>query len=114
VNDTTCLFCRIARKEIPAAVVFEDEAVLAFRDIAPKAPTHVVVIPKVHVERLAHATEKDDALLGRLLRTVAHVAAQEGLKDYRVAVNNGAGAGQSVFHLHLHLLGGRSFSWPPG
>jgi histidine triad (HIT) family protein len=102
------------RKEIPASLVHEDEASVAFRDISPKAPTHILVVPKAHLERLSLAGEADVPLLGRLMRTAAQVAKKEGLTDYRLVVNDGAGAGQSVFHLHLHLMGGRAFSWPPG
>ena len=110
----TCLFCRIVRREIPAKLVHEDAHTLAFRDIDPKAPTHVLVIPKEHVASLNDAT--DPALVGRLLIAAKEIAAAEGIADdgYRAVVNCGAGAGQTVFHLHLHLLGGRSLSWPPG
>ena len=110
----TCLFCRIVRREIPAKVIHEDEHTLAFRDIDPKAPTHVLVIPKLHVATLNDAT--DAMLLGRLLLAAKQVAAAEGIADsgYRTVVNCGAGAGQTVFHIHVHLLGGRSLSWPPG
>jgi histidine triad (HIT) family protein len=110
----SCLFCRIVRGEIPAKVVREDEHTLAFRDIDPKAPTHVLVIPKEHVATLNDAT--DPALVGRLLIAAKEIAASEGIAEqgYRTIVNCGAGAGQTVFHLHLHLLGGRSLGWPPG
>jgi histidine triad (HIT) family protein len=109
-----CLFCRIVRREIPAKVVHEDEHTLAFRDIDPKAPTHVLVIPKTHVSTLNDAT--DAALVGRLLLAAKEIAAAEGIAEsgYRTIVNCGAGAGQTVFHLHLHLLGGRHLGWPPG
>ncbi|MFL5607697.1 MAG: histidine triad nucleotide-binding protein [Gemmatimonadaceae bacterium] len=110
----TCLFCRIVRKEIPATIVWEDAHSLAFRDIDPKAPTHVLVIPKVHVASLNEAT--DPTMLGRLMFAAREIAAEEGIAEsgYRVVVNTGAGAGQTVFHLHLHLLGGRRLTWPPG
>lgn len=110
----TCLFCRIIRKEIPATIVWEDAHALAFRDIDPKAPTHVLVIPKVHVASLNDAT--DPMMLGRLMLAAREIAAEEGIAEsgYRVVVNTGAGAGQTVFHLHLHLLGGRRLTWPPG
>jgi histidine triad (HIT) family protein len=110
----TCLFCRIIRKEIPATIVWEDAHSLAFRDIDPKAPTHVLVIPKVHVASLNEAT--DPTMLGRLMLAAREIAAEEGIAEagYRVVVNTGAGAGQTVFHLHLHLLGGRKLTWPPG
>lgn len=108
------LFQKIIAREIPADIVYEDEATLAFRDVQPQAPTHILVIPKKPLTRLSDAGADDAELLGRLLQTVNRVAASEGLADFRVVVNNGAGAGQSVFHLHLHLLGGRPFRWPPG
>ncbi|MEO8563390.1 MAG: histidine triad nucleotide-binding protein [bacterium] len=110
----SCLFCRIVRREIPATIIHEDEHTLAFRDIDPKAPTHVLVIPKQHVATLNDAT--DPAVVGRLLIAAKEIAAAEGIADdgYRAIVNCGAGAGQTVFHLHLHLLGGRSLGWPPG
>ncbi|MDQ6634051.1 MAG: histidine triad nucleotide-binding protein [Gemmatimonadota bacterium] len=115
MTDTAnCLFCRIIRKEIPATIVWEDAHALAFRDIDPKAPTHVLVIPKTHVASLNEAT--DPTMLGRLMLAAREIAAEEGISEsgYRVVVNTGAGAGQTVFHLHLHLLGGRKLSWPPG
>jgi histidine triad (HIT) family protein len=108
-----CVFCRIAAKEVPAKLVYEDEAVVAFPDLNPRAPFHVLVVPRRHVERLADLD--DEALAGKLTLAAARVARQAGQGDgFRVVVNNGAGAGQSVFHLHLHVLGGRPFSWPPG
>jgi histidine triad (HIT) family protein len=112
--EPSCLFCRIVRKEIPAKIVFEDERVLAFHDVAPKAPTHVIVIPKTHVGRLSEAGDGDAALLGACLVALTGVARALSLGSYRVVVNDGAEAGQRVFHLHLHLLGGRAFAWPPG
>ena len=110
----TCLFCKIVRKEIPATIVLETEHVVAFRDIDPKAPTHVVVVPRVHVASLDDAT--DAQMLGELMLAAAAIARAEGIADggYRTVVNCGADAGQSVFHLHLHLLGGRTLAWPPG
>jgi histidine triad (HIT) family protein len=110
----SCLFCRIARREIPATVIHEDEHTLAFRDIDPKAPTHVLIIPKEHVATLNDAT--DATLLGRLLLAAKQIAAAEGIAEsgYRTVVNCGAGAGQTVFHIHVHLLGGRALRWPPG
>jgi histidine triad (HIT) family protein len=110
----TCLFCRIIRREIPATIMWEDAHALAFRDIDPKAPTHVLVVPKMHVASLNDAT--DPIMLGRLMLAAREIAAEEGVTEsgYRVVVNTGTGAGQTVFHLHLHLLGGRKFSWPPG
>ncbi len=108
------LFTRIINGEIPSQKVFEDDAVVAFRDVNPVAPTHILVVPRQEIARLDQVTDDDEALLGRLLRTAAKVAAQAGLADYRLVINNGAGAGQSVFHLHVHILGGRPLSWPPG
>ena len=110
----SCLFCRIVRREIPAKVIHEDEHTVAFRDIDPKAPTHVLVIPKEHVPSLNEAT--DAAQIGRLMLVAAQIAKTEGIAEdgYRTVVNSGANAGQTVFHLHLHLLGGRRLSWPPG
>jgi histidine triad (HIT) family protein len=112
MSDT--LFARIARGEVAADVVYEDDRALAFRDIAPQAPTHVLVIPRKPIARLSEADEDDTELLGHLLGVARRVAKQEGLSDFRLVVNDGAGAGQSVFHLHVHVLGGRTFSWPPG
>jgi histidine triad (HIT) family protein len=112
VSDT--IFGRIARGELPAERVFEDDRCVAFRDIAPRAPTHLLVIPRKPIERLSRAGDGDEALLGHLLLVAARVAREAGLSDYRVVVNDGAGAGQTVFHLHVHVLGGRPFSWPPG
>ncbi|HKH94080.1 MAG TPA: histidine triad nucleotide-binding protein [Gemmatimonadaceae bacterium] len=110
----SCLFCRIVRGEIPAKVIHEDEHTLAFRDIDPKAPTHVLVIPKAHLPSLNEAT--DAAQLGRLMLVAAQLAKAEGISEdgYRTVVNSGANAGQTVFHVHLHLLGGRRLGWPPG
>lgn len=109
-----CLFCRIVRREIPATVVFEDEHVVAFRDINPQAPTHVVIVPRDHVASLNDAS--DAAQLGRLSLAAAQIARSEGIADggYRTVVNTNRDAGQTVFHIHLHLLGGRHMRWPPG
>ena len=108
-----CLFCRVAAGEIPANIVYSDAAALAFRDINPQAPTHILVIPRAHLASLNDAEGHD---LGLLLQAAARVARQEGLAEdgYRVVINTGADAGQTVFHLHLHLLGGRPLAWPPG
>jgi histidine triad (HIT) family protein len=109
-----CLFCRIVRKEIPAKLVAEDEHCVAFRDINPQAPVHVLVIPRAHVPSLNQAT--DAAMIGRLSLMAAEIARSEGVAEsgYRTVINTNAGAGQTVFHVHLHLLGGRSLHWPPG
>jgi len=114
MSEGDTLFSKIIRREIPADIVYEDDRALAFRDINPQAPTHILIIPKHPIPKLADAQPEDSDLLGHLLLTVAKVAQQENLSDYRVVANNGAGAGQSVFHLHLHLLGGRPLQWPPG
>lgn len=112
-ND--CLFCRIIRGEIPSKKVYEDDQTVAFDDIHPQAPTHVLVIPKKHVVGLKEATAEDADLIGHCHLTAAKIAKQRGIENgYRTVLNVGAGAGQSVFHLHVHLLGGRSLSWPPG
>jgi histidine triad (HIT) family protein len=112
----SCIFCRIAAGEAPAEIVLADDEALAFRDLTPRAPTHLLVIPRRHVVSLAAAGAEDQALLGRLLLMAAEAARRTGIADggYRVVTNSGAGAGQSVFHIHLHVLGGRRFSWPPG
>jgi histidine triad (HIT) family protein len=109
-----CLFCRIAAEEIPADIVFENETVLAFRDINPKAPTHVLAIPRRHLDSVADLTDPDGDLLAALFGALRHVADDAGLTGYRILTNVGAESGQSVFHLHFHLLGGRSMAWPPG
>ena len=109
------IFDKIIKREIPADIVFEDEQCLAFRDINPQAPTHVLLIPKKEIPRLADAGSTDQELLGHLLLAANEVARHLGVADaFRLVINNGAEVGQSVFHLHLHLLAGRSFRWPPG
>jgi histidine triad (HIT) family protein len=115
-TDQNCLFCKIVAGEIPAEVVHTDDQTVAFRDINPQAPTHVLVIPRRHVASLKEATPADEGTLGRLLLTAARVAREEGLAEggYRTVINTGAGAGQSVFHIHAHVIGGRTLSWPPG
>jgi histidine triad (HIT) family protein len=116
MSEAGCLFCRIIAKEIPADLVHEDDRSIVIRDINPQAPTHLLVIPLEHMESLDEAAQKDEALLGHLLRVGARVANAEGLGEsgYRTVINTGAGAGQSVFHLHVHVLGGRVMNWPPG
>jgi len=108
------IFSKILAGEIPADIVYEDDKALAFRDIHPVAPTHVLVIPREEIVNVGSAQAEDEPILGHLLRVAAKVAALEGLDDFRVVTNSGAGAGQSVFHLHLHVIGGRALSWPPG
>ncbi|MDB5925631.1 MAG: Histidine triad nucleotide-binding protein cyanobacterial subgroup [Betaproteobacteria bacterium] len=111
----TTLFGKIIRREIPAKIVYEDEECLAFRDVNPQAPTHVLLIPKKEIPRLADATAEDRALLGHLMLVAGNIARDLGIDDaFRLVVNNGAEAGQSVFHLHLHILAGRKLQWPPG
>jgi len=111
-----CLFCRIVRGEIPSNKVHEDDLVLAFRDIAPRSPTHILVIPKEHIGSAAELTEDDGPLLGRLFAATAQIARDEGIADsgYRLVSNVGRWGGQTVDHLHVHLMGGRAFDWPPG
>ncbi|CAN5320751.1 histidine triad nucleotide-binding protein [soil metagenome] len=110
------LFERIIAREIPADIIYEDDQCLAFRDIAPQAPTHFLVVPKVVIPRLGEATAAHEQLLGHLLLTAAAVAKQEGLKDsgFRVTINHGPDGGETVPHLHVHVLGGRHMAWPPG
>jgi histidine triad (HIT) family protein len=110
------LFEKIAARQIPADIIYEDDLVLAFRDIQPQAPVHVLIVPKQPIPRVAEATSQDQALLGHLLLKAAEVAAQIGLKEggYRLVINNGRNGGESVPHLHCHVLGGRQMAWPPG
>ena len=110
------IFAKIIRKEIPADIVFESENVLAFRDISPQAPTHILIIPKKFIRDVASVTNEDRAVLGEMVLAAKELAVSEGITEsgYRLVINNGEKAGQSVFHLHLHLMGGRDFDWPPG
>jgi len=115
MSENNCLFCKVVSKEIPSQIEYEDNEIIAFDDINPQAPTHIQIIPKKHIERVADASESDTELLGKLILIARKIAAQRTLeKGYRIVVNNGAQAGQTVFHLHVHLLGGRRFTWPPG
>lgn len=116
MSEPSCLFCRIISGEMATEFVLQDERSIVIRDINPQAPTHLLVIPKEHIESLDEASQNDEMLLGHLLRIGARVANDAGLNDsgYRTVINTGAGAGQSVFHLHVHVLGGRPISWPPG
>ena len=110
-----CLFCKIAEKKIPSKIVYEDPELFAFEDISPQAPTHILICPRKHFRSLTEADVQDQALLGKLQLVAAKLARERNLLEgYRTVLNNGRGAGQSVFHLHLHLLGGRQFRWPPG
>lgn len=113
MSDT--IFSKIINREIPATIVYEDDQCLAFRDVNPQAPMHILVIPKKPIAKIVDAVQDDQALLGHLLLKAGEIAKAEGYGDaFRLVVNNGAGAGQTVFHLHVHILGGRGFSWPPG
>jgi histidine triad (HIT) family protein len=114
--EVSCLFCRIIAGEIPGEFVHQDERCVVIRDINPQAPTHLLVVPREHLESLDDASQKDESLLGHLQRVGARVANDAGHAEtgYRTVINNGAGAGQSVLHLHVHVLGGRPMNWPPG
>ena len=111
-----CLFCKIIGRQIPASLVYEDDRVLAFNDINPQAPTHVLVVPKRHIETLNDISTEDDQLIGELVRRAALIAQERGLSvgGFRTVFNTNRDAGQTVFHIHLHLLGGRAMTWPPG
>jgi histidine triad (HIT) family protein len=116
VAKDDCIFCKIRDGKIPARIVYEDDDLFAFEDIAPAAPTHILVVPKRHLVNALDLTESDDALMGAMCRTAARIARERGVADdgFRLVVNNNLRAGQSVFHLHLHLLAGRDMTWPPG
>jgi histidine triad (HIT) family protein len=116
LSKPDCLFCRIATGEIPADVVRSDPDVLAFRDISPQAPTHILIIPRKHIASVSELEPEDGELMGKLFFMARDLARQEGISEggYRMVVNAGADAGQTVFHIHLHLLGGRGMGWPPG
>ena len=109
-----CLFCKISTGQIPSKTAYSDDRIYAFHDIAPKAPTHVLVIPRKHIGLLAEAGAEDRELLGEVVLRATAIARDLGLEHYRLVANNGEGAGQSVFHVHFHLLGGRPMAWPPG
>ena len=113
---SNCLFCRIVDRQIPSKIVHEDELAVAFEDVNPQAPTHVLVVPRQHIASLNGTAAADSSLLGHLLTTCITIAKQRGLVEsgYRIVMNTGPDGGQSVFHLHLHLLGGRPMHWPPG
>ncbi|MGD1807965.1 histidine triad nucleotide-binding protein [Dapis sp. BLCC M126] len=115
MSEQDTIFSKIIRHEIPADIIYEDDMALAFRDINPQAPIHILVIPKKPIPKLADAVAEDHALMGHLLLTAKRIAEEQGLQNgYRVVINNGPEAGQTVFHLHLHILGGRQMQWPPG
>jgi histidine triad (HIT) family protein len=113
---TMCLFCKIINREIPASIVYEDDRILAFNDINPQAPTHVLIVPKRHIATLLDLQLEDDAIVGEMVRRAAAIAGEKGFaqRGFRTVFNTNAHAGQTVFHIHLHLLGGRTFAWPPG
>jgi histidine triad (HIT) family protein len=114
-ETTETIFSKIIRREIPADIVYEDNLAIAFKDVSPQAPVHILVIPKQPIAQLSDAESQDHALMGHLLLTAKRVAEQAGLENgYRVVINNGADGGQTVSHLHLHILGGRQLHWPPG
>ncbi len=113
--DQNCLFCKIGGKKAPSKIVYEDDEVFAFEDIHPQAPTHILICPRKHFAALHDASAGEQAVLGKLQLVAAKLAQdRQLLGGYRTVINNGSGAGQSVFHLHVHLLGGRNFRWPPG
>lgn len=116
MSEQNCIFCRIVAGEIAADIVHRDEYAVAFRDVNPQSPVHLLVIPREHIESLNDAARSDEQLLGHLLRVAARVANDAGLAEsgFRTVINTGAAAGQSVFHLHVHVLGGRPLAWPPG
>lgn len=112
---SACVFCEILQGQVPARIVYQDERAVAFEDLHPQAPTHVLVIPRKHFASLDEAAEEDEPLIGHLQRIAAQIAAERNITSgYRTVINTGPGAGQSVFHMHLHLLGGRAMRWPPG
>lgn len=113
---TDCLFCKIIKREIPGSIVYEDDRLLAFNDINPQAPTHVLIVPKRHIASLNELAPDDDQIVGELARRAAAIARERGIAagGYRTVFNTNRDAGQTVFHIHLHLLGGRSMQWPPG
>jgi histidine triad (HIT) family protein len=114
-ESTETIFSKIIRREIPAEIVYEDDLAIAFKDVNPQAPVHILVIPKEPIAQLADAESKDHALMGHLLLTAKRVAQQAGLNNgYRLVINTGPDGGQTVYHLHLHILGGRQMTWPPG
>jgi histidine triad (HIT) family protein len=114
MSSESCLFCRIVSGEIPATIVIKTDRVTVFNDITPQAPTHLLIIPNQHFSNMAEVAKADPALVGEIIMIADQVASENGLESYRSNINTGAGAGQSVFHAHLHLLGGRAFGWPPG
>jgi histidine triad (HIT) family protein len=116
MSDPDCLFCKIIAGDIPADIIYESDTAIAFRDINPRAPTHVLIVPREHIATINDINPEQEAIVGSLFSAARAIAAQEGLSDdgYRAVMNCNAAAGQTVFHLHLHLLGGRILGWPPG
>jgi histidine triad (HIT) family protein len=114
MSEENCLFCKIIQGKIPGDFVYQDDGCVVIRDINPQAPMHMLVIPREHIESLADVAQKEEGLLGHLLRVGARVANDQDHESYRTLINTGAEAGQSVFHLHVHILGGRAMNWPPG
>jgi histidine triad (HIT) family protein len=116
MTENSCLFCRIVAGELPSSIVYDDERVLAFNDINPQGPTHVLVVPKKHIATLNDLTPEDDRIVGEVVRRAAAIARERGIAEsgFRTVFNTNRGAGQTVFHIHLHLIGGRSLHWPPG
>jgi histidine triad (HIT) family protein len=115
-SDANCLFCKIVEKKIPSRPVFEDDRLYAFEDVTPQAPVHILIVPKKHIPDVHSLAASETELLGHMFLAAQKIAAEKNLQTngYRLVINNGRGAGQTVFHLHLHLLSGRTFSWPPG
>jgi len=111
---TDNIFLKIINKEIPAEILYEDDMAIAFNDISPEAPIHILVVPKKEIKKLSETSKQDQELLGHLLLVVNKITDKYQIEDFRIVVNNGTGAGQTVFHLHLHILAGRNFGWPPG
>ncbi len=111
-----CIFCKIIDGQIPADLIYQDDSIVAFRDINPQAPTHVLIIPKKHIEKISDINEEDSELISKMVLVAKKIAEDEGITEsgFRLVFNNNKDAGQEVFHIHLHLLGGRKFSWPPG
>ena len=115
MTDTSCVFCKIAAREMPAEILRETNRVVAFRDLNPKAPTHILLVPKEHIDSIADVEDRHGDMLADVMQSATHLAGTEGLDDgWRVVTNVGPAAGQTVFHMHFHLLGGRQMGWPPG
>lgn len=116
MSDANCIFCKIIEKKIPSKIVYEDAVAVAFEDVNPQAPVHILVVPKKHLPEIQSMTDADREIVGHLFLSAKKIAESKRLRDkgYRMVINNGAGAGQTVFHVHLHILSGRHFGWPPG